>query len=332
MNFILIISFIFLGWALKRQGLLTESRSHWLNQYAINLCLPAIILLSLPKITFNLSHLIPMVTPWLLIIVIVPTLSWISKKYNIAHATQGCLLIVACFGNTSFLGFPIIQAFYGSQGLAYAALYDQIGTMLSLAILGNIFIAFYSRPQPECKENEHCKADSNDIVSVPNNAPQTRISHIVLRVLKFPPFVAVIVSLFLTEQAIPSLIRELFGYVSLTLVPATMLVVGFHFSLRLPTGYGQSLVGVLSLKMLLSPVLVFFALYGYQNIVSTNFLSPSFNMISKVTIMESAMPPMVTASIMAIHAKLAPKLAAAAVGYGLILAMVTMPMIYLITQ
>ena len=45
----------------------------------------------------------------------------------------------------------------------------------------------------------------------------------------------------------------------------------------------------------------------------------------EVVVIESAMPTMITAAALAIVAGLAPRLAAAMVGYGLLLAMITVP-------
>jgi hypothetical protein len=46
-----------------------------------------------------------------------------------------------------------------------------------------------------------------------------------------------------------------------------------------------------------------------------------------VVVLEAAMPPMVTAAVLAIHAGLVPKLVSAGVGYGLLLSCVTLPLL-----
>jgi predicted permease len=47
--------------------------------------------------------------------------------------------------------------------------------------------------------------------------------------------------------------------------------------------------------------------------------------MARTTVLESAMPPMVTAGALAISHRLAPRLAAAMVGYGLLLSLLTLP-------
>jgi len=51
-----------------------------------------------------------------------------------------------------------------------------------------------------------------------------------------------------------------------------------------------------------------------------------------VTIFESAMPPMITAGAVAIMAGLAPRLSAAMVGYGILFAFVSLPIVYQLLQ
>ncbi len=53
--------------------------------------------------------------------------------------------MTAGFGNTSFLGFPIIQALYGEEGLKMAIIVDQPGTFVVLSTLGVIVATLYSK-------------------------------------------------------------------------------------------------------------------------------------------------------------------------------------------
>jgi predicted permease len=55
----------------------------------------------------------------------------------------GCLILTAGLGNTSFLGFPIIEALYGQEGMKTAILVDQPGTFVVLSTLGIIVATMY---------------------------------------------------------------------------------------------------------------------------------------------------------------------------------------------
>ena len=47
-------------------------------------------------------------------------------------------------GNTSFLGYPMVLAFFNDAVLVYAIFFDQLGGFLILSTYGSIIVAFYS--------------------------------------------------------------------------------------------------------------------------------------------------------------------------------------------
>jgi predicted permease len=67
-----------------------------------------------------------------------------GKKYGWSKIDW--LLNLNCrAGNTSFLGFPIIEALYGQEGMKTAILVDQPGTFVVLSTLGIIVATMYSK-------------------------------------------------------------------------------------------------------------------------------------------------------------------------------------------
>ena len=300
MSFLIIIIFVTAGWLSKQYRWLNKKQTNLINQYVISVCLPSIALLKIPQLQLEWSLFFPMFMGWLLI----PFLSFIiyllAKHYRWSGETVGCLLLLTCFGNTSFVGFPIIQSFYGDDALAYAIVYDQLGSFLSLAIVGNFFVAKYS-VQPGGQHLGHI-----------------RVKELMIKVLLFPPFIALIIAFLLDGIYLNEVADSGLSLIGKTLVPATMFLVGLHFEFKLPKKHYIPLAWALATKMLIAPIIAFSILIVFQQ----------SGISSRVTFMEAAMPPMVTASILAIHAKLSPQLASAAVGYGLILAIVVMPLIY----
>ena len=65
------------------------------------------------------------------------------------RGTMGVLLLVVPLGNTSFLGIPMIQAFFGAAGLPYLIIYDQLGTMMIMGTYGSVILALYGRKVPQ---------------------------------------------------------------------------------------------------------------------------------------------------------------------------------------
>jgi hypothetical protein len=94
-----------------------------------------------------------------------------------------------------------------------------------------------------------------------------------------------------------------------------MIAVGFRMVLRLPKSTHAPLGAGLAIKMVVAPLLAlgFCRLAGWDS-------EPL-----RVTIMEAGMPPQISAGAVAIAAGLAPELVAALVGYGILLAFITLP-------
>lgn len=307
MNFLIIVIFIGLGWSAKKCQWINDKPGSLINRYVIFICLPAIILLKIPQLKIDQSVIFPIIMAWALIPITATFIILLAKHYQWSGQIVGCLLLIVCFGNTSFVGYPIVQAFYGEQGLVYAVLYDQVGSFLSLAIIGNFILAKYSMSSSQNHETADLKPANN-----------TTTGGFLMKVVTFPPFVALIVAFAIGDIRIPQVIQHTFWLISLTLVPATMFLVGCHFELKIPSELIKPLGWAIATKMVLAPTCALLLLWLFEQ----NGLN------SQVTFMESAMPPMVTVSILAIHARLVPKLAIAAVGYGLITAIFVIPLVY----
>ncbi len=303
MDFLILLIFLALGWLVNHHQLMKSNSIQWTNKYVIFICLPAIIFLKIPFLDINHSVILPSIMSWLLIPLQAVLLIYLASKFHWKRDVLGCLLLVCCFGNTSFVGFPIIRAFLGEEALAYAVMYDQLGSFLGLAVIGNIIVAHYSSSDSETKRSSIFGRQ------------------VIEKVIKFPPFIALVFALLINKNIFNESVTDILYLVSLTLVPTTMFLVGFHFETKIPENLHQPLGWGLLCKMIIAPTFSILMMLVFQQ----NGLS------SQVTLMESAMPPMVTASIMAIHANLAPRLAAAAVGYGLVVSVITMPGIYFLS-
>lgn len=100
------------------------------------------------------------------------------------------------------------------------------------------------------------------------------------------------------------------------LLPLVMLAVGLSLRLRLPREELLPLAVGVSLALLAMPALALLLghLFGMQG-----------DML-RVNVLESAMPSMITAVALAIGNGLAPRLAAAVLGYSILLSMLTLPL------
>ena len=66
------------------------------------------------------------------------------QRSGLTRAQVGALTLVGGFGNTSFVGLPMIEALQGREGLGLGLLIDQLGSYLALSTLGVAAAAWYA--------------------------------------------------------------------------------------------------------------------------------------------------------------------------------------------
>lgn len=258
-----------------------------LNFFVIYVSLPATVLMQVPKIQFDFSALGVILMPWLLLPIVIVIVILMTRNHP--PQTRAALLLVMPLGNTSFVGIPIVHTLLGEEAIPYVLMYDQFGTFLILSLYGAAVIARY----------------------------ETGMFHkrlILKKLLFFPPFIFLVFALLFGE--IPLGIQPYLQLLSSTLVPLALVSVGYSMKFGGEVDYGlftQSLV----LKLLIMPLIAFGVLFA----VGTEPLA------LKTAVLESGMPSMITAGALAIAAGFAPALSAALVGYGIIIALITLPII-----
>lgn len=294
-NFLLTISYLLLGMGLRRVPQFPKETATVLNLFIIYLSLPALVLLMVPSLQFSTELLVPVLMPWVMLGCAAVLVLVAAKLAHWDRSITGALLLLVPLGNTSFLGIPMVRAFFGEAGLPFAVLYDQLGSFLALATYGTVVIA------------THGKGES----------PSLRQT--ALRIVTFPPFICLLAAATLLRGiTYPAPIHTLFASLAATLVPIVMIAVGFQLTLRLdqkvlaPLGFG------IITKLIISPAiaLALCAFFG------------SDNLPARVAVFEAGMPPMVSAGALAVIAGLSPQLSAALVGLGIIASFATLPLLF----
>ncbi|QQR79260.1 MAG: AEC family transporter [Deltaproteobacteria bacterium] len=289
---LLIVCFV-MGLLLKKIDKFPSNTPQTLNAFIINICLPAMVFRYLPKVHWNASIVYPVLVSW-----IVFGAGWIffrviGKQFSLSHNTIGCLILTAALGNTSFVGFPMIEAFYGREGLPIGMLVDQVGTFLVVSTIGILTAVKYS-------------------------SGSMSILEVVKRVAFFPSTIAMMIlfamSRFHWDQ--PEGFNFVVERLSDILTPLALVSVGFQLGFGSLTRYLGSLTLGLTYKLFLAPGLLSL-LYVY--------LLRTHGLTTQVSIFEAAMPPMITGGILAIEHNLEPDLAALMLGIGIPLSFVTLP-------
>ena len=143
-NFFLVLIYLGIGALLRRTSLMPDNSARVLNAYVLYVAFPALILKSLPGLSFSFDLLIPALTPWILLALSVVLVLQLSRALHWSRGQTGALLILVPLGNTSFLGYPLVEAFFGAEAIPYALVYDQMGSFLALTIYATIIAALYS--------------------------------------------------------------------------------------------------------------------------------------------------------------------------------------------
>src|SRR5690554_5193097 len=185
----LILAYLAIGWVLQRTHSLPENSGLVLNQYVIHVAVPAMILLHLPSLEVSAAVLTPIFTPWAMFALAIGLVLLCSRLFKWGRDLTGAMLIVVPLGNTSFLGFPMVETFYGTSALPFAVLYDQAGSFLALALFTSVIAAHYAHAQS-------------------GNKPSIKEQAIAL--LRFPPLIALLVALSVGQTEYPSMLQQLF--------------------------------------------------------------------------------------------------------------------------
>lgn len=294
-NFVFILLYLAIGVALRRVPRFNNDLPPLLNNLVLYVALPALIIEKIPQLHFSWSLLIPALTPWLLLLCVVAMILFLGKVLRWERSTIAAMLIVLPLGNTSFLGFPMIQALFGEAWMPYAMIYDQVGSFVALATYSTLLAAYYGEQQVQV-------------------TPKAML----MKIVSFPPFLALIIGLMLKNFSYPAIMTNFLHSLSVTLVPLIMIAVGYQMQFSWNGERLSPLIAGLSIKLIGMPLLVYLGCLGLG----------LHGKAVDVSIFEAAMPPMISAGAIAMMAGLAPRLVAGLVGYGLLLSFITLPLWY----
>lgn len=272
-NFLLIVICFFAGFLLRKTKVLQEGSHLGINTWLIYVALPAAALFYLPKITWSSDLLLPVLTPFICWFGAWGLTQLVQKFFKFDRATRAGFLIVTGLGNTSFVGFPLISAYYGDEMLSIASIVDQANFFL-LAVFAS-FVAMKNEP--------------GGTVSLP----------VILRkLITFPPFFAIPLAFILPRYFDLSSIEPMFKILAATLSPLAIFSVGIQFELRDVKNIWQP-VSIASLyKLIVSPLLVLFVAY-MLNIGG---------MTRTISVFEAGMGTMISAGILCDQFNLNPRL------------------------
>lgn len=119
-----------------------KDNSKELVDFVIYFSLPAMVFVKIYPLTLDLK-ILNLICMFNTIILVNLALTWgVGKILNLDKKTLATFMIVATFGNTSFIGFSYIDAFYGQDFIVYGLIYDIFGSFLLLVSIGMFIITW----------------------------------------------------------------------------------------------------------------------------------------------------------------------------------------------
>ncbi len=299
-NIVLVFLCLLIGLVLQRAKEFPMLSYKVLNYYVIFVSLPALGLYFIPEIKITTQLLYPLGVAWLGFLGSYVFFNALGKWLGWPKRIIGCLVLTAGLGNTSFVGFPIVEALFGTEGLKTAIVVDQPGTFVVFSTVGVLVASKYS------------KAISNT-------------SDLFKKIFTFPPFIffMIAITMNLFQLHFSEMFQSVFQKIGNTVTPVSLVSVGMQLQFNKQSKHWGFLGIGLLYKLMITPLL-FYILYV--------LVLKGSGLAVQVSLVEAAMAPMISGAILATTYGLKPKLSSMMVGFGIPISLITVFLWFLLFQ
>ena len=206
-NVLILFMLLFLGFIMGTKKIVAHSSINDITNILIDVCIPCTIVVSLirPFSQRLIGDTIKVCLCILIFHLVMTGISYgLSKILKVDKLKQGSWIFALVFSNNAFIGYPLMYALYGNDGLFLMAMGNIVQNILIFSIGVKMTNLNYGK-------DEHVRL-RNIIITKQN--------------------IAVVIGLiiFFTQIAIPKPIVTLITYVSNLTVPLSMIVVGLSLS------------------------------------------------------------------------------------------------------
>src|SRR5262245_3868459 len=118
--FAVILASLGCGFLAARLGAMPDGAADALNRFVVYVCLPALVLRLVPKLSWEPGLAVLAVAPWVLLVVGVLLVLALGRALRFSRGVVAALLLCVPLGNTSFLGFPMVGALVGANAVRLA--------------------------------------------------------------------------------------------------------------------------------------------------------------------------------------------------------------------
>ncbi|WP_312902335.1 AEC family transporter [Chryseobacterium taichungense] len=297
-NFVLIAVCIVAGMVLKATKSIHPDAHKGINTWILYLALPAVSFKYLPYIHWTVEMLFPIVATFMISVFGFLFIMFYSKAKGYSRRSRSTMELISSYSNTSFIGFPLVSAFYGERLLSIAVICDQT-MFFALSTLGII-------------------------AAVKGGSTSGKVSakFILKRLITFPPLIGCISALVLSQFIDFTWAEPVFDKLAATVSPLALFSVG----LQLKFNGWKKLIPQMSVSMLYKLILAPAITLAFALLIGIK------GDIARITIFEAAMPTVLTSSIIAEQFRLNTKLTNLTIGFSIIVGLFTSAIWYEIIE
>ncbi len=271
-----------------------DNMARGLNWWVLNIALPALVLELVPQLAFDADLWFPAAAIWLGFLGSWLVFGLLGPRLGWSRGRTGAVILVCGLGNTTFTGYPLVEALRGHDTLGIAVVSDQLGSFPILISLAVVVASLYAGLKPH----------PGDIAK---------------RIFTFPAFVALLLGIVVNlAGGWPRIVHDALDPVGATLTPVALFSVGLNFRLTFGT---RQMLGAAALgwgwKLAAAPLLAW--------LLGT--LAGVGGQILPVGVLQAGMAPMVSAAILAADYDLDAPLANTILGIGIVLSLLTVPLL-----
>lgn len=279
------------GYIAKRIGVLKQKQSRALLDFAIIFATPCLIFDKIYHLDFDIS-LIVLIFIGFISTLLAGIFSLIMGRiFSFSKATLISMFVLSTFGNTLFVGMPVISGAFGDKFIGEVIMYDSLSGAIPISIMVPMILAM----------------NSNEKVAILKS---------IQKIIYFPPFIGLILGLALKNVEIPSFIFAPIVMFGNSATPVALFAIGLSLGfVAIKSAYKSTLI-VLFAKMILAP---------FVFVLILKFTGLAFDKSAIAAILESSMPTATIVCAMVMKAKLDSNLAVSSVAFGLILSMISLP-------
>jgi predicted permease len=309
---------LFAGILVRRSGRVPVGSHEVLNVWVLDVALPALAFRAMHGLVFPGSVALVVAAPYLLFAISVAIFLAARRMLRLSREATGTLIATAAMANTSFVGIPMVTAFFGEDDVPVALLVDQLGSFVLLMTVVSVTVTLAARPAggPDIASESIPEGPSASQRADPPAAAVFHVGRTIRVILTAPAMLALLTGLALRPVDVPSQLDEALASLGATLTPVALFAVGLQLHIEALRAWRRELTLGLVVKLVLAPA----AVVGVY-LAAGEFDAPAVD----VALFEMAMPPMVAGSIMATRAGLATPLPSLLVGVGVPASFLTLP-------